>query len=449
MLFSSAELLWLEKILYERFGCKFELTMQVDQLKLTLIGHEASIYFDQLQEVFHRSSSDFPCYQWQALSEGFSSAIEDTIPAPSEVELPSPLVEWREQGAVVHYDILGLSYWMLTRLEEIGRSDLDDHFRFPAVSSHAYKHNYLERPIVDEWLFILGQVIKRIWPRVSLKQHSYKVMLSHDVDSPSLYAFKTWYAIGRMMAGHLLKRHNFKAFVIAPYVKLSTRKKLSNYDPHNTFDWLMDVSESNNIKSAFYFICGRTDRLRDADYEPDHQVIRGLMRRVHERGHELGLHPSYNTYLDPGLLKGEAQRLKNICEAEDIEQREWGGRMHYLRWQQSTTMRAWADAGLDYDATMGYADRPGFRCGSCWEYTAFDPLAQEVLDLKIRPLIVMECTVIDKIYLGLGVGRASEDKINLLKERCRQVGGGFGILWHNSYLMSSKLKVMYKSVIGS
>jgi len=173
------------------------------------------------------------------------------------------------------------------------------------------------------------------------------------------------------------------------------------------------------------------------------------MRRVHERGHELGLHPSYNTYLDPGLLKGEAQRLKNICEAEDIEQREWGGRMHYLRWQQSTTMRAWADAGLDYDATMGYADRPGFRCGSCWEYTAFDPLAQEVLDLKIRPLIVMECTVIDKIYLGLGVGRASEDKINLLKERCRQVGGGFGILWHNSYLMSSKLKVMYKSVIGS
>ncbi|WP_234909911.1 polysaccharide deacetylase family protein, partial [Vibrio anguillarum] len=117
------------------------------------------------------------------------------------------------------------------------------------------------------------------------------------------------------------------------------------------------------------------------------------MRRIHERGHEIGLHPSYGTFQQPELIKQEAERLKRICAEESIDQHVWGGRMHYLRWEQSTTMRAWAGAGMTYDSTLGYADRPGFRCGTCFEYPAFDPVAQEQLNLRIRPLVVMECTV--------------------------------------------------------
>jgi hypothetical protein len=52
------------------------------------------------------------------------------------------------------------------RVEEIGRTDLDNHERFPATSSHAFKHGYLDRPVVDEWLHLLGQVIQRQWPGV-------------------------------------------------------------------------------------------------------------------------------------------------------------------------------------------------------------------------------------------------------------------------------------------
>ena len=52
---------------------------------------------------------------------------------------------------------------MLCRIEEIGRSDLDEHKRFPASESHAFKHNYLDRPVVDEWMHVLGQVIRMRW----------------------------------------------------------------------------------------------------------------------------------------------------------------------------------------------------------------------------------------------------------------------------------------------
>ncbi|MBF4275419.1 hypothetical protein EAY07_26130, partial [Vibrio anguillarum] len=67
-------------------------------------------------------------------------------------------------------------------------------------------------------------------------------------DSPSMYGFKPWPTIGRMMAGHLLKRRDLKAFFTAPYVKLATYSQLHPTDPYNTFEWLMDISEANNIK---------------------------------------------------------------------------------------------------------------------------------------------------------------------------------------------------------
>ncbi|MBF4237621.1 hypothetical protein EAY82_24230, partial [Vibrio anguillarum] len=77
----------------------------------------------------------------------------------------------------------------------------------------------------------------------------------------------------------------------------------------------------------FYFICGG-NHSHDADYEPEHPVIRNLMRRIHERGHEIGLHPSYGTFQQPELIKQEAERLKRICAEESIDQHVWGGRMH-------------------------------------------------------------------------------------------------------------------------
>lgn len=446
--FTVSAIGWLETILEERFGHVFSLTSQTDTLQISLPGSDEVINFDQLQSIFHESRSDFSCYNWQASKEGYRVSVEDSIPAPLEKQLPSPLIEFNEKRANIHYDILGLTYWMLTRLEEVGRTDLDNYQRFSAISSHAFLHGYLERPIVDEWLSILGQVIQRVWPRIELKKHQFSIKVSHDVDSPSLYGFKPWSTIGRMMAGHLLKRRNLKAFFTAPYVKLSTFTQLHKNDPFNTFEWLMNVSESNNLKSAFYFISGRTNPEKDSDYELEHSIIRNLMKNINRRGHEIGLHPSYDTFRRPDLLKKEADRLRLISSQEGIEQTQWGGRMHYLRWEQPTTLRAWANADMNYDSTLGYADRPGFRCGTCHEYPAFDPVAQESLPLRIRPLVVMECSVIDSFYLGLGLTEAAQEKMQMLKERCRQVSGIFTFLWHNSSLNDNESRLIFSSLLS-
>jgi hypothetical protein len=225
-----------------------------------------------------------------------------------------------------------------------------------------------------------------------------------------------------------------------------TRCQLHRAEPANTFDWIMDVSEQRGLHSAFYILCEHTDQ-QDADYYPEHHTIRNLMSRFHQRGHENGLQPSYGTYQKPLFIGKEADRLRRICAEEGIEQTEWGGRMHYLRWEHPSTMRAWADAGMDYDSTLSYADRPGFRCGSCFEYPAFDPVAKKFLCLRIRPLIVMECSVIDESYLALGNGDAALSKFIELKNSCRAAGGSFSLLWHNSQLITQADRIIYQQVI--
>lgn len=434
--YSPATLAWLQNLLEERFGHHFDLLPQSDgsSLAIGLPGDANRITLTLDGATFTRADSDLPCAQWDASAEGWHTALRGYLPVPGAASLPTPLVTATECGWHVGYDILGLSYWMLTRQEEVGRTDLDSHGRFPATASHAYKNGYLERPVVDEWLAILGQVMQRAWPSLVLKKHAFTMKVSHDVDRPMRYGFKPFGSLLRAMVGDVVKHRDFKNALAAPWLRIATKHQLHPADPFNTFDWLMDISESKNIKSAFYFICGRTAPDKDADYEPEHPAIRALMCRIHQRGHEIGLHPSFNTYQNPKQLKHEFDRLKKICSEEKITQAEFGGRMHYLRWEHPTTLQAWNDAGLAYDSTLSYADRPGFRCGTCFEYPGFNPCSQEQLKLRIRPLIAMECSVMGAGYMGLGDGDLAASKFLELRDVCKQLNGCFTLLWHNSEL---------------
>ena len=447
---SPAALTWLQTLLQERFGHVFDLQVQpgFTRIALRLQGDARCITLALDGTTFTRADSDLPCAAWATGAEGWTTALPGNLPAPGAAQLPLPLIAATDSGWHIGYDILGMTYWMLTRQEEVGRTDLDSHGRFPATASHAYKHDYLERPIVDEWLYVLGQVITRTWSGIALKQHQYSMKVSHDVDVPSRYGFASGKGLLRAMAGDVLKRGDIQNALRAPWIWLNTHDALHPSDPFNTFEWIMDLSDQHGLTSAFYFICGRTSNM-DADYEPDHLVIRRLMRRIHERGHEIGLHPSYGTYQKPELIAQEARRLRAILAEENIRQNAIGGRMHYLRWEQPTTLRAWAEAGMDYDSTLSYADRPGFRCGTCFEYPAFDPVAGEALKLRVRPLVVMECSVMDACYLGLGTGEAAQAKFGQLKDACKAVNGCFSMLWHNSLLTTPTNQQIYSGLVNA
>lgn len=444
--YSSAISHWLETILFERFEHRFAISQDRGFIHLAMAGSPVTIRIVSDPTTFTQASSDLPCSRWEGAAEGWHLPLAQSLPTPGMDRLPVPLIEKDDEGYTIGYDLIGLTYWMLSRQEEVGRTDLDQHGRFQAKSSHAYIHDYLTRPLVDEWLHVLGQVIGRLWPNLPRPQHRFSVRVSHDVDRASRYGSSSLGRLLRLMLGDVLKRHQFRRAAKAPWIWHQSVDRLHADDPTNTFDWIMDVSERHGLTSAFYFICGRTDASRDAEYDPEDPAIRDLLRRIHARGHEIGLHPSYNTFRNPKAIVSEAMRLKRVCHEENIEQDTWGGRMHYLRWSNPITLQGWEQAGMAYDSSLCYADSPGFRCGTCFEYPAFDPVAGQALNLRIRPLIVMECTVTQ--YMNLGWGDAALGKFMQLANACRAVHGTFTLLWHNTLLEESKERSLYTSLLS-
>jgi hypothetical protein len=440
---------WLERILQERLCGDLRLERSGSEVLLRLHGADGSIRFERVGEGFLDPAPDVPCGLWSPEDEGWRAPLGRSLPAPGRAVMPAPLVSRRGLDRLVGYDILGLCHWMLARVEETERGQRDEHDRFMATSSHACRHDYLDRPIVDEWLGVLGQIVQSVWPRAALRHHAFTMRVSHDVDKMSSYAFRPWSAVLWDMGVDAVRRGEWGSAAMGPWVRIASRRALHPRDPLNTFEWIMDTSERNGLVSAFYFISGRTDRSRDAEYDLGHPAVRDLMARIHRRGHEIGLHPSYATYRRPDEIAREARTLRRIAGECGVHQAELGGRMHFLRWEQPTTLLGLSDAGLAYDASLGYADQPGFRCGTCFEYPGFDPISGKMVPIRLRPLVAMEQTVMAERYLGLGTGDEALGRFARLKDACRRVGGCFTLLWHNHQMRDARRRELYERVLDA
>ncbi len=346
-------------------------------------------------------------------------------------------------------DIFGSAFFMLSRYEELVIHERDTHDRFPATASVARACGFLGRPIIDEYLEILWSAMVRLWPNLQRKSSRFHVKPSHDVDEPSRDAFRGLKAVLRESAGDALKRGSFRRALLGPWHWLHGQWALHPNDPYNTFERLMDVSDEIGSTSTFYFMAGLTNPAYDRSYGIRHPAIRRLMRRIHDRGHEIGLHPSFETYCRPDLLRQEAESLRAALSACGVRQTSLGARMHYLRWRCPDTWRAMVSAGVGHDASLGFADSAGFRCGTCHDYTAFDVLADRRLDLRVQPLIAMDVSIISDQYMGHGISPDAQAALSRVRRGCEAVRGCFSLLWHNNEYRRPGSWDFYRSAIGA
>ncbi|MDD3628884.1 MAG: hypothetical protein PHN81_03820 [Actinomycetota bacterium] len=93
---------------------------------------------------------------------------------------------------------------------------------------------------------------------------------------------------------------------------------------------------------------------------------------------------------------------------------------------------------MEWDSTMGYPEKEGFRCGTCYEYSTFNFLTQKKLRVKERPLIAMDGSFVS--YQPEISPYEMEKKINTLIERCCKYEGVFVLNWHNSSFHTNKWK---------
>lgn len=359
--------------------------------------------------------------------------------SPKDVDF----IEIENHAISLGLDIFGSSFFMLSRYEEAIPGERDVHGRFLARESIAHQWGILERPIVNEYLELLWSLLSRLWPNLSRIERTYRVHLSHDVDRP--YSSDGALNVLKSAGADIVRRKDLSLALRRLRCGLVGRGDGRTHDPFNNFDYVMNQSEKFGLKSAFFFIPsqGRPGG-SFGSYDLASPFLIEVMRRIALRNHEIGFHPNYGTYMDANRTRSEFARFRAVAETVGVNQDEWGGRQHYLQWENPGTWQNWQDAGLSYDSTLTFADHVGFRCGICFDYPVFNLHAKKMLELHERPLVVMECSLLD--YMGIDIDSTIQ-RIVVLANECRRYRGSFTMLWHNDYLISKRQRDTYEQVL--
>ena len=348
-------------------------------------------------------------------------SFDGAITVPLFLQSGVSFLERHGDIVTVQADIVTLSFLLLSRREELLIPQRDCYGRFLYQWSLSSKYGLIEFPVVDEWGMLLRQELRKIYSEERLGTHMPSLTPTHDMDTarrfPNFYG-----AVRTILGGDLLRYRN------APIARESLKQYLASrrkpeLDPELLgAEALLNRSLQYGLRSEFYFM-GPDRGAEDYEYDVNSPAVRAFAQKAIVSGMVCGFHGSRKTPTDLQRFQVEQRR-----EGEALGGVPICGRQHYLCFDAARTPAIWERCGMRYDSTLGYADREGFRCGTCMAYPLYDLQQDRPLNVWERPLIVMDGTL--QAYRGLTLDQALQSMKQLFG-RSMAVGGDFVLLWHN------------------
>lgn len=321
-------------------------------------------------------------------------------------------------GSFFPFDVFSMSFYLVSRYEEYLPSKLDQYQRYQAESSLAYKNGFLNRPVIDEWALEIKKALQSRWPDLVFGKHSYRFLPTIDIDRA--YAYRSS-GIFKNTARFLreITRLNFKKALQIPAIMLGLVT-----DPFDSYYFMDTVHRQAHVKPIFFFLLGNINKF-DVNAHFENAGLRKLIASIYQYA-DVGIHPSYQSNLQPALVEEEKTRLENVIQYDVIRSRQ-----HYLRLHLPKTYQNLIAAGLKHDYSMGYSSQPGFRAGTCTPFNWYDLSEDKETALRVYPFAAMELTM--QQYKRLNPVKALAE-LKQLCDHVRNVNGLFITLWHNESL---------------
>lgn len=339
-----------------------------------------------------------------------------------------------DNRVITNIDIIQSIFFMITRYEEVvlwDTVDRDLYDRFPATESVAYKNNFLNIPVVDEYINLFWKWLKQAGYKGERKEYfgeyDFAACLTHDVDIPFKYTENLKKYIKPFKEkGHTINK--FRDIIKYTISRIDYRK-----DPCYTFEYIRECEKKYNFTSSFYFMNGGESKKIENFYSFYDYRIQSLIKYLENDDCEVGYHYSYyaSNNLDMRKKKKDLDKV--------FKSRIYGGRNHFLRFDPKWSWKVCEDSNMLYDATLCFADYDGFRCGTCFPFKPYDIINRRQMNFYEIPLIVMEGTLKEKKYRNLDCDKAFNEikhKIDIV----RKYNGVFTLLWHNSSFNDQKWK---------
>ncbi|GGK41705.1 MULTISPECIES: polysaccharide deacetylase family protein [Flavobacteriaceae] len=322
-------------------------------------------------------------------------------------------------NTVFNYDIFASTFYIVSRYEEYFTTELDNHNRFKARDSVAFKNNFLEIPVANIWAQELKKEIIKKYPNSDFTILKYNFINSIDIDVAYAYKGKGFF---RFFGGFL------KALVQLNFSEVKNRFNYiyKNEDLYNTYAKIIKLQTQFNTKNLYFINLGDYAKL-DKNISHKKKVLTKLIQQLISIPNTIiGIHPSYASNYDYQKIKLEKDRLEKITN-------KWvtNSRQHYLMLKHPETYQQLIKNNIKHDYTMGYPNKVGFRAGICTTYPFFDILKNKEEKLQITPFQIMDGTL--NHYENLTPEQATQ-KIKDIITAVKNVNGTFVSLWHNSSL---------------
>lgn len=392
-----------------------------------LLGRMTSwpVHFAASEEEFR--SSELPKVRYgSAGSEGADAltvhasgalGLEHALPAEPEVG--------SEEGLPVLYpssagdDPFAGAFYLLARCEEWAPRVRDAHGRLPSAEHFVVRHGLEQLPVIDHWVLRLVKVLRKRHPGLPAPQARYRHVLSVDVDNGLMVRGRpSWKQAGALMRAALQGKVGEAALRLQ--VLLGRRN-----DPFDRYTDLVELARMGKVDRLIAFLLMRGEGAHDHAADIKHPLMNDRFKQM-DGAFDIGLHPSYRSSEDPQVFREDRALLEQI-----IGHPVRISRQHFLRWQVPGSLRLLEAAGLTEDHTLGFGDRPGFRCGTCTPFPWYDLEQERETDLMLWPFAVMDSALHDR--MGLGPEEAMRTMC-AVSDSVRAVNGTFVSVWHDRFL---------------
>ena len=289
--------------------------------------------------------------------------------------------------------------------KEKARIPIVDFYEEALFNSILYTARKLDMPVVQKAFWSEGK--------------KFAVCLTHDVDELR----KTYQYFTRSF--RCLKKGDLNGL---KNQFLSVMHKIRGEEPYWTFDEIMDLERRLSVKSTFYFL-RETGKVKLFDrstwrhygrrYDITAKKVAELIRTLHSKGWEVGLHGSFYSYNDLDKLKKEKEILEEV-----LGSKVHGIRQHNLNLDIPNTWMHQEKIGLEYDTTLGFNDCIGFKGGTCFPFHPVDKKTGKKLKLLEIPLVIEDIALF-----------SYDDPWKVCKEIISTVekyNGVLTLLWHHS-----------------
>jgi hypothetical protein len=222
-------------------------------------------------------------------------------------------------------------------------------------------------------------------------------------------------------------------------------------DPLHCYERWLQAEQRVGARSTFLLLPERYGRRHYSDgpyrysdrlvFDGTDLSVRELMRELHRRGWEVGLHASWHTCDSVDEMRRQKEQVERAIDAAVISVRH-----HYLHFDVRRTPRVHHQAGLLVDSSIGFNDDVGFRCGTSYPWRLHDLQTDEPLNVLELPLILQDKCLIR--MLASGCRESALRWAATIIDRVQAVGGLLTVLWHPCSIRDPMYLDVYEELLA-